>query len=187
MADAIQQQLTKLLMTRIAPRLSLKNPLRTRAIRGALKCLLIAFALAATAQRSAAADKLTPQAGSIWKGSFSYSDPDGPGSTFKIIFDTVAAKADPGACGFIGRMTEPRTNFGPADLTTLTATFIGIWIPKGNSYEISITKTYDYDHHTVEYHGTYGADSNTVNGIWRIGENYGRFTLTDVVLSGAGS
>src|ERR1700679_562466 len=155
MADAIQQQLTELLLDSIAPRPNSGNPSRARVIGAAFKCLLVALVVAATAQRSAAADKSTPQAGIVWKGSFSYSDPDGPGSTFKVIFDKVSLKSDPGACGFVGRVTEPRTNFGPADLTTLTATFIGIWIPKGNSYEISFTKTYDYDHHAVEYHGTY--------------------------------
>ena len=174
-------------MNTIASCPSHANPGRTRVKGGTVRCLLIALAVAATSQRSVAADKLTPQPGSVWKGSFSYNDPDGPTSSFRMTFDKVAAKADPGTSGFAGSITEPRVNFGPPDLTTLTSTFIGVWIPKGSSYEISFTKTYDYDHHEVTYHGTYSSDSNTVNGIWRIDVSYGRFTLTDVMLTGAGS
>jgi hypothetical protein len=71
-----------------------------------------------------------------------------------------------------GKVTEPRTDFGP-NQAYLTSSISGSI--DGDS--VSFTKTYDYDGHQVIYKGTYDPDEGSIKGRWHIKDFYGTFRM----------
>lgn len=116
-----------------------------------------------------------PAPGGTWEGSFNFVEANRPENTpFKMTFTSVTADSqDAKTYRIMGTITEPRTDFGPQNQTTLTSAFTGQW----DGGHITFTKVYDYDGHVVKYSGDDNGNSGIVSGLWHIGDYNGPFTL----------
>ncbi|PTY01894.1 hypothetical protein DB346_10590 [Verrucomicrobia bacterium LW23] len=140
-------------------------------------------ALAATDGKAPAEGTSRSPVAGDFTGSYGYDDPTAPLTSFSLTLTDVSRQVDnPDRFTIKGVMSEPRTNFGPEDVDTLTSTFEGTYAvdAKGIAH-VRITKTYDYDkQHKVEYKGSFDEDAKIFTGKWAIGTASGPFTLSDL-------
>jgi len=98
----------------------------------------------------------------VWDGFFQYDDPKRGymRGNFSFNLDQKAPTY------FEGKITEPRTDFGPREAFLSSKVLNGVFDSSTN--ELSFIKRYDYDGHAVEYHGTLIGE-DIVTGRWNIG------------------
>lgn len=124
-----------------------------------------------SSDESAAAAVLTDS----WSGIFYYPPDEGQAP---VRFEAFLLH-NPAASKVEGRMKEPRT-FGTGTDPWLHATLEGSFDP--NTRKFTFTKQYDGSNavdHAVLYEGVLSADGKTVNGTWRIPNDWGgKFVLT---------
>lgn len=121
-----------------------------------------------------------PIAGTTCQGAFTYHDPERPHRTiFTFTFaDVSPPELATGRVKIAGTMVEPRVDFGPTGVKTLTSSFTGTWTPTSEGARIAFTKLYRFDGHPTDYVGTYDAATKTVTGTWDLNGYSGGFTLT---------
>jgi hypothetical protein len=124
-----------------------------------------------------------PIASTTCQGAFTYHDPE---RTHRTNFTLTFAEVSPpepatGRVKIAGTMAEPRVDFGPTGVKTLTSSFTGTWTPTSDGARIAFAKIYRFDGHPTDYIGTYDAATKTVTGTWNLNGYSGDFTLTGVV------
>lgn len=112
-----------------------------------------------------------------YRGVFGYEDPSRPRTNFTLQITEVSGGKG-GVWRIAGNMNEPRADFGPKNLKTLTSHFAGTWTADGRGgAKLNFTKVYDYDGHKVSYTGKFDWSEGNVIGHWSIGSITGPFTM----------
>ena len=117
------------------------------------------------------AQRVPLQISGTWQGAYHYDDP-------KRVDEVGNFTMNVSQQGSVisGTISEPNT-LGVPGASTLSSTFSGTF--DAGTMQINFTKTYDYDHHKVEYQGTVNSSGNEViaAGRWQIGDYTGSWGM----------
>lgn len=105
-----------------------------------------------------------------WEGMYRYDDV----KRFPVLVPfTMELRVEGNAIR--GRITEPRSDFGP-NQSTLGSNLIGAYEAESGSFQFR--KVYDYDGHAVHYSGALDRPGVILSGTWRIGGYTGTWFAT---------